>query len=128
MSDFGVWARRDIPLKSLPTSLYTRSAMPRRTAGSGAIQVHPDSKGRVSLGQFAKGVSSFRVTSDAEGRIVLEPFVEIPARDRWLFGNAQALARVRRGLADSGAGRTVSLGSFAKHALERRIAKTRSGR
>lgn len=63
-----------------------------------------------------------------EGRIVLEPFVEIPARERWLFDNPQALASVRQGLADSAAGRVVSLGSFGKHPGERKAAKTRTHR
>ena len=77
-------------------------------------RVRPDSKGRVTLGKLAQGVSSFRVAVQPSGKIVLEPFVELPARERWLFENPEALKRVRRGLADSEAGRTVSLGSFSK--------------
>lgn len=44
--------------------------------------------------------------------------VEIPAREKWLFENPEAVASVRRGLADAKAGRTQSLGSFAKYAKE----------
>jgi hypothetical protein len=44
------------------------------------ITVRPDSKGRIALGAFAKGVSSFRVHKEEGGRVVLEPFVEIPMR------------------------------------------------
>lgn len=80
-----------------------------------AVRVRPDSKGRITLGKLARGVSSFRVAVESSGKIVLEPFVEVPARERWLFENAEALKRVRRGLAESEAGRTVSLGSFSQH-------------
>lgn len=79
-----------------------------------AARVRPDAKGRVTLGSRAKGVSSFRVEVDEQGRILLDPFVEVPARERWLFENREALDRVRRGLADAEAERTNSLGSFAR--------------
>ena len=81
---------------------------------SRVTRVRPDSKGRITLGRLAEGVSSYRVKVEAHGRIVLEPFAEIPARERWLFENSEALRRVRRGLAEAGAGRTVSLGSFSR--------------
>jgi hypothetical protein len=75
----------------------------------------PDAKGRVALGDLTKGVSSYKVFVDeASHRIVLEPFVEIPAREAWLFENREALSSVRRGLEQSAAGQTRSLGSFAE--------------
>ena len=76
--------------------------------------MRPDSKGRITLGKLAEGVSSYRVTVESHGKIVLEPFAEIPARERWLFENPEALRRVRKGLAEVRAGRTVSLGSFSR--------------
>jgi len=79
-------------------------------------RVRPDSKGRITLGKLAEGVSSYSVSADAEGRLVLEPYAELPARERWLFENKAARGRVLRGLADSAAGRVRSLGSFARHA------------
>ena len=78
-------------------------------------QVRPDAKGRVTLSKLTEGISSFNVSKDAEGRLLLEPMVEIPAREKWLYDNPKALASVRRGLADAKAGRTKSLGSFAKY-------------
>jgi predicted transcriptional regulator len=39
----------------------------------------------------------------------------VPESDKWLYDNPTALASVRKGLADAAAGRTVSLGSFAKY-------------
>ena len=81
-------------------------------------QVRPDAKGRVTLSKLAEGISSFNVSKDEHGRLLLEPMVEIPAREKWLYDNPEALASVRRGLADAKAGRTKSLGSFAKYAKE----------
>ncbi len=47
-------------------------------ADTSDITVRPDAKGRIALGAFAKGVSSFRVHKEENGLVVLEPFVEIP--------------------------------------------------
>jgi hypothetical protein len=79
------------------------------------ITLRPDSKGRVSLGKFAEGISSFRAHQNQDGSIVLKPFVEIALKDSWLAKNPEALASVKRGLADSAAGRVVSRGSFKKY-------------
>lgn len=81
-------------------------------------QVRPDAKGRVTLSKLADGISSFNVSKDEEGRLLLEPMVEIPAREKWLFENPKAIASVRRGLADAKARRVQALGSFAKYAKE----------
>lgn len=78
--------------------------------------LRPDAKGRIALGELAKGVSSFHVSIDKKNRIILEPYSEIPAREAWLLGNKEALASVLRGIEQSGKGRTKSLGGFAKYA------------
>jgi hypothetical protein len=88
--------------------------MPTRSEKT--LSVRPDSKGRVALGKFAAGVSSFRVSRESDGRIILEPFTEIPAREHWLFENRKALASVRKGLQESAAGKATPGRSFAKHA------------
>ena len=80
------------------------------------ITVRPDAKGRITLGAFAKGISSFRATKEKDGKIVLEPFVEIPAREHWIFKNPEALAALEQGLADSAAGRIHYLGDFSQYA------------
>ena len=80
--------------------------------------LRPDSKGRVTLGEYAKGVSAFHIVVDGQDRIILEPYVEIPAREKWLFDNPRALKKVKKGLIDSAAGRTSSRGSFAKNLEE----------
>lgn len=81
--------------------------------------LRPDSKGRIALGALAKGVSSFHVFVDSQQRIVLEPFAEIPAREKWLFENKKALAAVERGLKESRNKKTKSLGSFARYAKDK---------
>ena len=75
--------------------------------------LRPDSKGRICLGRLAEGVSSFRVTVEEDHRIVLEPFAEVPAREKWLFENPEAKRSVMRGLDDAVHGRLVDCGSFA---------------
>jgi hypothetical protein len=81
------------------------------------ITVRPDSKGRVALSRFAHGVSSFHVHLEKDGRIVLEPFAEVPARERWLYDNQKALKSVKKGLKESEEGK-VRARSFAKYADE----------
>jgi hypothetical protein len=84
-------------------------------ADTSDITVRPDAKGRIALGALAKGVSSFRVHKEKDGRVVLEPFVEIPERERWLYKNPEALAMVEQGLRESAEGKTVRMGSFAQY-------------
>lgn len=81
-------------------------------------QLRPDSKGRITLGRLAQGVSSFRAWRTDDGNIVLEPFTEIPAREKWLFENAVALGAVKEGLAQAAQGKVRTLGSFARYADE----------
>lgn len=63
--------------------------------------VRPDARGRIYLGELAKGVSSFSIQINADGKIVLDPRVEIPARESWLYTNKVALSSVKRGLQDA---------------------------
>jgi hypothetical protein len=87
-------------------------------ADSPEITLRPDSKGRITLGALAKGVSSFRVHKEENGRVVLEPFVEIPERERWLYKNPEALAMVEQGLKESAEGKTYYMGDFSQYADE----------
>jgi hypothetical protein len=80
--------------------------------------LRPDSKGRICLGKLAQGISSFRVSVDDRQRIVLEPFAEIPATEKWLFENPDARESVRRGLADAAEGRVADRGSFDQYGDE----------
>jgi hypothetical protein len=89
--------------------------MSEKAAGRGPYRLRPDSKGRITLGRLADGVSSYRAKKQADGKIILEPFVEIPADERWLWENKEALESVKKGIEDAKVGRLVSRGSFKKY-------------
>lgn len=76
--------------------------------------LRPDSKGRITLGVFAKGVSSFLVTQQ-DNKLILIPYVEIPAYEKWLFNNEIALKKVRQGIKDVKLNHVSEKGSFAKY-------------
>lgn len=80
----------------------------------GTYRLRPDAKGRITLGKLAEGVSSYRARRQEDGTIVLEPFVEIPADERWLYQDKKALETVRKGLEDAKAGRLTRT-SFKKY-------------
>ena len=89
--------------------------MSEASNAKGSYRLRPDAKGRITLGKLADGVSSYRARRQPGGKIVLEPFVEIPADERWLWENKEALESVKKGIEDARAGRLVSLGSFKKY-------------
>lgn len=64
----------------------------------------PDSRGRITLGHLAQGISGFMVTQK-DHKIILEPTVEIPLREKWLFDNKTALQKLKKGLKDAEEGR-----------------------
>jgi len=67
-------------------TLHTK---PKQT--NGAKILHPDAKGRITLGAMAKGISSYRMTKDENGLIILDPYVEIAAAliPGWLEGQSK---------------------------------------
>ncbi len=77
-----------------------------------------DSKGRVTFGNLAKGVSSFRVRKTEDGSFLLRPMKEVPEREAWLYENPEALAMVEEGLRQSARGETHYLGDFRQYADE----------
>ena len=78
------------------------------------IKLTVDSRKRISLTKLLPGgkISSVRAYKEDE-RIILEPMVEIPAREVWLYENRAALEKVKKGLSQKG---TIKRGSFAKYA------------
>jgi hypothetical protein len=78
--------------------------------------VRPDSKGRITLGRLADGLSSYTITETKNHKLILEPFVEMPAREKWLYDNKLALTKVKCGLKDAAEGRLTDKGSFVKYA------------
>lgn len=77
--------------------------------------VRPDAKGRITLGRLAHGVSGYIITETPDHKLILDPRVEIPAREKWLFNNKEALQDLRLGLEDAEKGRLVNKGSFANY-------------
>lgn len=57
--------------------------------------LRPDAKGRVNLGDLAKGVSSYRVNVSENGNLILIPYAEIPFSEKWIFENEEALEKVK---------------------------------
>jgi hypothetical protein len=104
-----MWEIAYFPLEAL-TVRWHISGMSR------SVTLRPDTKGRIALGKLALGVSSFHATMDENGRIILEPFTEIPVSEKWLFDNKPALSAVKNGLSQAAAGRVKSRGSFARFA------------
>ncbi len=91
--------------------------MSKRPIKSHLYRLRPDAKGRITLGKLAEGVSSYRARRQKDGKIILEPFVEIPADERWLWENKKALESVMRGIEDARAGRVKRM-SFKKYLEE----------
>ena len=78
------------------------------------INLSVDSRKRISPTKLlpAATISSVRAYVE-EDKIILEPMVEIPAREAWLYQNESALRKVQTGLSQKG---TIKRGSFAKYA------------
>ena len=70
-----------------------------------------DSKGRIALGNFAKGVSSFEIRQ-SKNSLILSPLTEVPAHEAWLYQNPEAMAGVLRGIEDAKNGRLKKLGRY----------------
>jgi hypothetical protein len=84
-----------------------------------ARNVRPDAKRRVTLGKALEDlpdISGFDIYRDELGRIILDPQVNVPASEAWLYRNAKALASVQRGLREAAAGKAKRAGSFARYA------------
>lgn len=78
------------------------------------VKIRPDAKGRICFGKLAEKVSSYTIIQKSGGRLILEPNVEIPAKEKWLWENKTAFEQVKKGLQDSAAGKIKSRGSFVE--------------
>ena len=58
------------------------------------IILRPDAKGRISLGEIANNVSSYRVTIEDSGKVTLEPYAEIPLSEKWIFEDKDLLEKI----------------------------------
>ena len=79
-----------------------------------SINLTVDSKKRVSLTKLLPPGNIRSVQAYTEGhRIVLEPMMEIPVDEAWLFENREALKKVLTGLSQKG---SIKRGSFSRYA------------
>ena len=77
------------------------------------VHLTVDSRKRISLTKLLPDLPISSVRAHLEGdRIILEPMVEVPAREIWLYENKETLSKVRAGLAQKA---SIKRGSFAKH-------------
>ena len=78
------------------------------------IQLKLDSRNRVCLTKLAAQLPSQFIAYEEKGKIILEPLVEIPASEAWLFQpeNRKILEEVKKGLAQKG---KIKRGSFKKY-------------
>ncbi|MFM8454856.1 MAG: hypothetical protein ACKOAD_07895 [Gammaproteobacteria bacterium] len=76
--------------------------------------LRPDSKGRITLGQLAEGVSGYLLTETEDHKLVLEPYAEIPAREKWLFENPSALKELKSAIQEAKQGKLKSRGNFSQ--------------
>lgn len=59
------------------------------------VFLRPDSKGRISLGKIANNVSSYKMTIKKNGQLLLEPYVEIPLSDKWVFEDKDLIDKLK---------------------------------
>lgn len=70
-----------------------------------------DSRNRICLTPFLSKeneITSYRAYQEGD-KIILEPMIELPAREVWLYQNPQALASVLEGLKQAEEGKTSEL-------------------
>ncbi len=68
-----------------------------------------DGRNRLTLGELPKGSKRVRVYKNDRGEVLLQPVVEIPASEVWLFKNEKALESVKKGLKEASEGKISKL-------------------
>jgi hypothetical protein len=76
--------------------------------------VKTDGKGRLTLGTIAKA-KSYRVLINELGQILLDPIVNIPQRELWIWQNSVARSSLEVGIKQASSGELHDLGSFAQY-------------
>ena len=64
-----------------------------------------DDRHRITLGELVKDTRRVRIYRNARGELLLQPVMEIPTAEVWLFQNQEALTAVKKGLEDAAKGR-----------------------
>jgi hypothetical protein len=79
-------------------------------------RLRPDERGRITLGEIAKSVSSYDVEIQPDGKIILTPYIEIPKNEIWLYKNKEALENVLTGIQQAKEGKVKKRKSYAEFA------------
>jgi hypothetical protein len=68
-----------------------------------------DDRNRLTVGELLKGSKRVRLYKNERGEVLLQPVVEIPASEVWLFKNKEAFESVKKGLKDASEGKISKL-------------------
>ncbi|MGA2467785.1 MAG: hypothetical protein ABSH06_25990 [Thermodesulfobacteriota bacterium] len=68
-----------------------------------------DDRNRLTVGELLKGSKRVRLYKNERGEVLLQPVVEIPASEAWLFKNKEAFESVKKGLKDASEGKISKL-------------------
>ena len=79
-------------------------------------KVSPDKRGRVSLKGLVDGADGYEASRQPDGTIILKPYLEVDAREVWLYKNPVALKKLRTGLTQLKENNLIDLGDFTQYA------------
>jgi len=68
-----------------------------------------DDRKRLTLGEAIKNFKRVKLYMNLRGELLLQPVVEVPASELWLFQNKEAFESVQKGLKDAAEGRISKL-------------------
>jgi predicted neuraminidase len=68
-----------------------------------------DDRNRLTVGELLKGSKRVRLYKNERGEVLLQPVVEIPTSEAWLFKNKEAFESVKKGLKDASEGKISKL-------------------
>lgn len=68
-----------------------------------------DDRNRITLGDLVSGYKRVRLYKNDRGEFFLQPTIEIPASELWLFNNKESLKAVQMGLKDVAEGKISKL-------------------
>lgn len=68
-----------------------------------------DERNRLTLGELPEGLKRVRIYKNDRGEVLLQPVIEIPASEAWLFRNEEALKSIKKGLKDASEGKISKL-------------------